>query len=248
MSDMAAEMITPVDAETGIPFPLAPRADLPPVPARGERNTQRDADQHHPFHPRAALVGASLSEQALRDCRVQWADYDDHHYRYHPNFVGPPLPVDETERFRTVTFAAAGYIPGTVIGFWQGVPILRPCSEAQRERFWQTGQIRIANSASVRKFLLEYPLRHDFAGINESTIDEFLHTTDQDRKRELGNNLLAIAAYDAAAPLRAHYRQSHELHQLPRHRARTPGRFILGVMTDRWSSKAFNTLATRLAA
>lgn len=88
----------------------------------------------------------------------------------------------------------------------------------------------------------------DFNGINETTIDEFLHTTDKNRKKELGGPLLAIAAYDAAEPVKGIYKESRKLHLLPPEGARTAGRFVFGAMNTQRSSRALAALAAKLAA
>ena len=245
---MRLAQASPLDIETGIPLPVMPRADLPPVPTGSVRNLLRVADWHHPFHPRALLVGKSLGEQAIRDCRIQWVEYDDHHHKFHGAFDGPDLPQTDDERFRTVVLAAAGYVPDRAVGFVGPVPAIRRFTASQRERLWQTGQLRVGNPMSVRDFLLDYALRRDFIGINDSTIDEFLHTSSSVRRRELGTTLLAIAAYDAVSPVRLLYRSSRESHLLPVQSARTAGRFVLGAMTQQQPMKAMRVLADKLAA
>lgn len=246
---VAAELTTPWDEASGLPLPLMPRDDLPLVPIGRQRNLDRVADWHHHFHPRAAFAGEDLGLVAVRHCRVQWTEYDEHHHQYHGAYAGPLLPETVSERFQTVVLAVAGYIPSAGIYFQRGTaPVVRELDDAQRYQLWESGQMRVENPAIMRNFMLDYALRHDFSGINDITIDEFLSTKDEQRKRELGGTLLAIAAYDAAGPIQSLYKQSRELHLLPPERARTAGRFVFGVMNTHRRSRALAALTHKLAA
>lgn len=247
-SNMAANAVTPMDAITGIPLPIFPRTDLPPIPTGKARNTERIADWHHPFHPRLMLVSAGMGAVAVRNCRIQWAQYGDHHNRYHGAFLGPELPGDETEQFRTVVLAAAGYIPEEAIGFERNKPIMRQLTEDQRDFLWRSRQIRVANAACVRDFLLEYAIERNLHGIHTNRIDEFLHTNDPERKRQLGSTFLGIAAYAASEPVSFIYRQSRQKHLLPPHQPRSAGRFVLGAMTVHRGTRALAALTAHLAA
>jgi len=245
---MAAEYATPLDLETGIPLPIMPRADLPPVPrGRGGRNLERIADWHHPFHPRPVLLAGDQGDQAVRHCRTQWADYEDHHHRYHNVFVGPTLPESAEEQFRTVVLAAAGYVPDHAIAFNDRRATIKPLQPEAREFLWKTGQIRVAGPADVRNFLFAYTLRHDFSGINNRTIDEFLNSPSMQRRRELGRTLLGLAARDAARPVQDIYRDSLAHGLIPSDRARTAGRFVFSAMTPYKGVPALRALSERLA-
>lgn len=246
---MAAELATPLDETTSIPLPIMPRPDLPVVPTGRMRNIERIADWHHPFHPRSALITEGVGAVAVRNCRVQWAEYNDHHHKYHGAFVGPILPEGTDEQFYTVVLASAGYVPPEAITFGRfGKPLTKKLEEEQRNQLWNSGQLRVGNAATVRDFMLAYTLERDFSGINESTIDEFLHTQDTNRRKELGGTLLAIAAYDAATPVKDIYKLSRKLHLLPPERARTAGRFIFGTMNTHKRSRAMAALTSKLAA
>ena len=243
---MAAELWTPLDEATGIPLPIMPRDDLPPVPTGRQRNIERIADWHHPFHPRAELMADGDSGAAVRGCRVQWAEYDDHHHKYHGAFVGPELPETEEERFRTVVLAAAGYVPEAAIAFGlRGRPMVTQMSGEDRERLWQTGQLRVDNLSNVRKFLINYALR-DFGNFRTETIDEFLHTPDMERRFQLGCNFLGVAAHEAVTSLKDVYQESRGSGLIPPERARSAGRFVLGVMTTHRRKQAFGALTAKL--
>jgi hypothetical protein len=246
---MAAELVTPMDELTGVPYPIMPRTDLPPTPNGRVRNIERVADWHHPFHPRSALISEGMGAMAIRNCRIQWAEYDDHHHKYHGAYLGPELPESPEDQFHTTVFATAGYVPPYAITFNSSrKPVVRPLDEGLRDKLWSSGQLRVGNPATVRDFLIAYTLQKDFKGVNDSTIDEFLHTTDMRRKHELGGTLLAIAAYDAAAPLQDTYKESRKQHLIPAEQARTAGRFIFGTMTAFKRARALGALTNKLAA
>jgi hypothetical protein len=243
---VAAELWTPLDEATGIPLPIMPRDDLPSVPTGRQRNIERIADWHHPFHPRAELMADGDSGMAVRGCRVQWAEYDDHHHKYHGAFVGPQLPESEEERFRTVVLAAAGYVPAQAIAFDSyGQPEIRRLSEEGREQLWQTGQLRVDNFSNVRKFLINYALK-DFGDLRSGTIDEFLHTPDTERRFQLGSDFLGRAAHGAVVPLKGVYRESRELGLIPSEQARSAGRFVFNVMTTYRRKQALGALTVKL--
>jgi hypothetical protein len=244
---MAARLETPTDTETGIPFVILPRDDLPPVPTRRQSNRERRGDLHHPFHPKNELLHRGLAGAALRHSRVQWVDYDDHHHKYHAEYMGPAVPETDEAVFQTVVPVAAGYVPPEAIAFGPlGKPYRAPLNDVQRQRLWNTREIRVANPAAVRNFMTDFALRHDFGGINESTIDEFLNTASEARRNELGGTLLAIAAYDAANLVEGVYRESRRRGLIPPERARHAGRFIFSAITSQRSKPAFTALTSRL--
>lgn len=246
---MAAELVTPFDEMTGIPLPLMPDSDLPPIAIGRIRNIERIADWHHPFHPRVALITEGVGAVALRNCRIQWTEYDTHHHKYHGAFVGPALPETDDEQFRNVLFASAGYVPSEAITFRRsGRPLIKKLDDEQREHLWNSGQLRVGNTSTVRDFMLAYTLQQDFRHVNVSTIDEFLHTRDLARKKELGGTLLAIAAYDAAEPIEDLYKHSRRLHLLPPGRARTAGRFVFAAMNTHKRSRSMAALTQKLRA
>ena len=250
---MAAEKVTPTDEMTGVPFVLMPSTELPPIPL-DERNIERVADWHHPFHPRASLVNHGPGLAALRMVRKQWALYDQHHNNapegYHALFEGPPIPEAEDEQFRTVVFAAAGFIPKLAIDFHKLQEYrVRPLTEARRIQLWESGQIRIDNPTTVRDFLIAYALRRNFVDINSPAVHEFLHTPKLERRVQLGNMLLRAAAYEATLPLSPVYREAKREELIPVARAHSAGQFVLSSMSlAEGRSRAHRALKERLQA
>ncbi|HET7320290.1 MAG TPA: hypothetical protein VFI84_01740 [Candidatus Saccharimonadales bacterium] len=113
---MAAELITPVDESLGIPLPILPNELLP-------ADDPEFANWHHPWHPSSAPALQTLGGKALRHSRVQLVRATDHNMgdrkrgklTYHDYFIGPQIPTDETEQFKAIIAACAGYTPETAI-------------------------------------------------------------------------------------------------------------------------------------
>jgi hypothetical protein len=199
---MAAEAITPVDQLTGLPLPILPPDVLLP------KHRTDIADVHHHFHPRKDPLLQDAGGLAVRQSRVQLADYWDHHNGYHRYYHGPPLPLTEKEQFGVVIMACAGYIPDEAIDFAGVEPQIVPLRQDQRDRLWKSGELRVASTQPIQNFLTEYILGQDISHVSESKIDEFLHTTDDERKRFLGHWLLAMATEKAAEPIDKLYRMA----------------------------------------
>lgn len=231
MSSFVGEIQTPVDQATGVPYVLVPLPELPSIPADG-KNSLRVADWHHPFHPRASLVNQGSGLEALRVVRKQWALYNQHHNNnpagYHSVYGGPPLPDTEEGQFRTIVFAAAGFIPDLAIDFQRAEDYrFRPLTDEERLRLWKKQLIRIDNVAKVRDFLITYAVTRDFVDDTSSVVDEFLRTRNRDRRVQLGNSLLKAAAYEAAQPLSPTYRQAKRDTLIHPALAPSAGQFVL---------------------
>lgn len=115
---VAAELITPLDHETGIPLPILPTGVL----ERDDPNT----NWHHAWHANSAPQLQGVGGRALRHSRVQLVRDIDHNHgdkekgklTYHDYYVGPPLPETDDERFRLCVIAAAGHVPDKAIDLW----------------------------------------------------------------------------------------------------------------------------------
>jgi hypothetical protein len=217
---MAAEALTPID-EIGMPLPLAP-TNLEIHDA-----SQPQPDWHHHFHPRkSSVLTQDWGGQAVRTVRVQMADYSTHHDDYHGHFIGPPLPETPAEKFGLTVLATAGYVPGHAIDFKKGEPQIVPLSDGQRKRLWSSGELRNSAPEIARKFILEYTLKQDFIGIDEKLVDEFLGTSDLDRKYKIGGKLLSLAVDTAVEPLDPFYRTAWKKGYIDRTSAHRPQRFL----------------------
>lgn len=246
------DLLTPVCELTGVPFVLAPTSDLPPIPAHNVKNIDRIADWHHPFHPRAELVNGTLGQKALRACRVQWAKYEKHHNNnpegYHSIYYGPPLPLTEDEQFRTVIFAAAGYIPPQAIDFQLHTRALtRQLTDAERSQLWGSGQIRIDVPITVRDFIIDHALKREFIDVDDALVDEFLNTLNLARRQQVGNMLLRAASHEAVEPINPTYRQAKREGLIPPMRKHSAGECALRAMNlASGRGRAYRALERRL--
>lgn len=236
---------TPVDELNGVPLPLHPESK----PLDSHRFS---ADEHHPWHPRKDpnILVHSLGGRALRNSRIQVANYDLHHIHYHGRFHGPKLPQTESDLFRLVVLTAAGYIPERAMVF-NGTkdPVIKPLSAELRTKLWRGRHIRVGKPAEVQRYLRDYTYRQDLSDINDSTIDEFLSTKSPEKRWELGNQLIGRAVYQATLPLKDAYREAHKTELIPPERARVVSRFVLSSLGMRRNrGLIFDELSNRLAS
>ena len=216
---MAAEALTPID-EIGMPLPLAP-TDFEP------NDASQPQDWHHHFHPRRSpVLTQDWGGQAIRTVRVQKSDYIVHHNEYHGHYIGPPLPATPAEKFGLTVLATAGYVPGHAIEFRKDEPNIVPLSNEQRKRLWNSGELRNAAPELARKFILEYTMKQDLTEINEKLVDEFLGTSDVERKYKIGGTLLGFAIDAAVEPLAPFYRTAWEKGYIKRTSAYRPQKFL----------------------
>lgn len=214
---MAAELMTPTDELTGLPYILMPSWEP------GGR-----MDPNHAFFPRRSEELKTIGGNALRHCRIQMADYKTHHNFYHGEFYGTPLPDNEDEQFRTVVMAAAGNIPAYALDYSSSSKSnVVAIDERLRWQLWRKKQIRVESPGIVRDFMIEYTLRRDrFSRIHESIIDEFLFTHNQVRRDLLSDTLLGMAVSHATDSFSSIYTESWKKAQLPPDRTARVGRFV----------------------
>jgi hypothetical protein len=219
---MAAERPTPIDEFSGIPLPFSPAH-------MQDRPSNFAPDEHHPWHDRKhPLLYESTGGLALRASRVQIANYGAHHLDYHRAYAGPELPATDEERLRPIVLAAAGYIPQHGLAFSsRGRPYIVNLSEKTRRDLWARGKIHMDRVDRVRQFLLEYTMNQDLSDISENCIDEFLHTPDMMRRKELGEDILGRATRRATDPVKAVYQEAYAANLLPPDRATRAARFVL---------------------
>jgi len=227
----------PIEAGTGIPLPLCPNPDLPPILSRGQPNVEREADWHHPFYFKRSLLSHGVAGEALRSSRVQWMMYDQHHedrLGLHAFYDGPELPEPGVDWFRTTVLACADYVPAKGIAFRRnGEPYIRTLRLAERHRLLNSGVIRVANYDDVKPYFLEYVTQNGVENMAERTIDEFLHTRNLSKKRRLGESLIRAASEAAAEPIDEQYRAAKKQQFLPRQRTRRAANFIGNLLTYR---------------
>jgi hypothetical protein len=240
---------TPTDRQTGVPLPWIIEEDIPPIGKTLDEKGRVIGDWNHAFHPRESLVKGTSLEIGLRSSRVQWMKRETHGNVYHRIFYGPDISEDQVKQFGTLIFAASGYIPGEALASNRvGSVVHIPITPTQRLRYWREGHIKVVNDIVIRNAILETAIRPGFEGIKTATVDEFLHTEDIARRFELGSNLLGIALYDAANPLRDLYKKALEEAKLPPQSPRTIGKKVLGLISGYKRVRAINWLRQNLEA
>lgn len=239
---MAAELVTPIDELTGIPLPL--------VQTHTHASERFAPDLHHPFHPRRHDALADLGGNALRHSRVQMVPYEIHHHQYHNTFVGPELPDDELGKFKLVVMAAAGYVPDQAITFnTSGEPETVALHADYRNYLRQPKQMRVGSPKSVQDFLVQYTIQQDLTSIKNTTLDEFLYTTNTERRWQLGNAILGEASFIAAHPIKEIYRTAYQSELIPPDRARAASRALLSMLCRRKQrGKLFGLLSNQISS
>lgn len=210
---------TPVD-EIGMPLPLAPII--------GEsQDASQPPDWHHHFHPRKSpILTRDLGGQAVRNVRLQRADYHQHHFDYHGYYFGPPLPETRQQQFGIVVLASAGYVPERAISFRDGQPEEIYISKRQRQSLWSSGDLKIAASETIRRFLIDYTVSQDLTEIDEKLVDEFLNTPNMQKRYHLGGRLLQLAIEAAIEPIDPFYRIAWKKGLMPRESSSRPQRLV----------------------
>jgi hypothetical protein len=199
---MAAEAVTPIDKNSGLPLPIAPTECSLPI------SDGMVANWHHHFHPSTheTLQYPDLEDKlrvlggrALRHCRMQLVAVQDHNYglqSYHNYFKGPPLPTEPKEQFEQVVFACSGYIPDQAIDIRSGEFKVINLNRNQKNVLHQTKYTKDYRNfrygyEPIRDYFKEYAFSQDISSLDELAIEEFLLTQDVNRRKFLGHLLLA---------------------------------------------------------
>lgn len=233
---------TPTDA-VGMPLPIAPNRPV-------KFHSPDLFDRNHVFHPARHPELADPAGDALRNSRIQYVDWWEHHNVYHPTYGGPPIPSRVSEKARLTILAAALYVPDHAIDCSRAKPRQVRLNDDQRNRLWKSGEITMASPTAVRRFLMNYVVEQDLSHIPELMIEEFLNTPDYLRKRQLGNWLISEAVDMATEPMNQQYYSLWKAkkipHSLPSRPKKTVNR-ILGLQSNR-RDVVVKALGARLAA
>lgn len=208
---MAAELATPVDEYSGLPYAIAPGCKSLP------KNNPNKADRHHAFHPRRSPELQTVAGLALRNCRLQLVERDLHNegpFRYHKFFYGQmDLPTDESDIFARCIMGVSGYTPDRVIDLRTGEPFDRPITPREAKFLRKRSQDKLGykyityNIDPIRKFFSEYVLKQNLSHLDDD-IDEFLTTPDMGQKVKVGNFILAEAAQVACDAIKPKFAES----------------------------------------
>lgn len=211
---------TPTDELTGVPLLIAPHDEVPYLLENPQVNASRHAeggtdyiDRNHVYHPSTRLT--SVANKALQGSRIQYVLRADHN-AYHAAFSGPPLPQTFAAHYYQIVFSAANYIPRRALDFSGDSPREITLTDEQIFRLQTSGEVKMADSGKVRKFLEGFVLRDpEFDHIPLRLIDEFLtieaDTVDDIRKqRYLAHKLLSLVIDPTTEPMYAAYKKALE--------------------------------------
>jgi hypothetical protein len=194
---MAAELVAPTDEITGFPYLIAPKKMWLPL------DNPDVANRHHVMHPGNDPFFRTVAGAAVRCCMVQTTEVELHNYgveTYHQSYKESWYRRDVKGVLSTVIPAVAGVLPGGVIEMSSRGPIERLMTTKEREYFLtphptdKFGYRYLSYGyGQIRDFLSEVVTSQDLSHIRQSRIDEFLNTTDRDKKKKIGHMLLLSA-------------------------------------------------------
>ena len=200
---------------TGIPYLFVPHWKVNRL-MKCAPTTGRFSDRNHGFFPKSSPLLKGLGGEAVRNARVQTVSRHEHE-RYHNEFYDPPqLPTTDDERFRTVVFCAAKFIPPLAINMGIKKPGVEALGFRQLRRLRESKEVSIDSSGKVRDFLVAYVLDSGIEDVEKykKAIGDFLlcpSDTAYDRKRQqyIARNLLSIAVRGPAADVTQLYETIH---------------------------------------
>jgi hypothetical protein len=154
-----------------------------------------------------------LEGKAVRNSRVQIVP-EYLHGRYHDLLAGSPLPQTRAEKFTAAVLACAGVMPRRAIdlskkGDYQEVDLTdrqhRFLAGSKRLHFagaHEGGEFEAIRRDRIGRFFAEYAIERSAQDlIDDSLIDEFLHSTDTTARKKLGRSILEMAIDDSVASL-----------------------------------------------
>lgn len=142
------------------------------------------------------------------------------HQRYHDIFAGPELPISTTEKFGSVVLSLSGVVPRQAIYLTRsGDYQVRGLSNSHynflndSSRMYHEDAHKENASAFKRewfgRFFAKFALEQSLTEIiSESVINEFLRSSDEIRKRTLGNTMLEAALNTSLDTLTPVYREA----------------------------------------
>jgi hypothetical protein len=204
---------TPIDESTGLPWCFAPNPNLPPIPTGTNEN--RDGEWNHMFPKVEVLYGDNpvldgLGRMALLNLRHQWVEFNDHHYGYNPNYIGPLQPATHRRLAATVIMGLAGFVPEYALNFKNDKPTTQRLAPEERRILWESGQLKVASEGDALKYLGWYIFEQDVDHIRPTEIDEFLHTFNLERRIHLGHCLTAKIIERAIEPVDGIYAKAYK--------------------------------------
>lgn len=242
----------PID-EHGVPLPLLlPRslADYEHTTGGGHQLTF-----HHRQFPADAVRGIVPEAVTFRSIDGQLLPRY-LHQRLHGRYDGPTLPSTQEAVFRYVVLRCGGYMPRHALELaYRGTRIVVPTAE---QRWAIAASLRMDHTntplnagyqrARVGMLLARHVVRQPIEHIKEGLMDEFLHTDDAGRRKELGHLLLKEKVRVAVDPFDLVYHQSYKEGTLMPGAPRTPVRVVTRYFTKNRFSDYLDYLTRDLLA
>lgn len=203
--DFTADRLFPVD-EIGVPLPIyVPNNEL----------TDK-TDRHHHFATRRRY-NKELGDigKALRASRIQKVPIKLHKL-FNVHFDDTPVPSDVTSRFGLLLLMTAGYLPEKAIDVRRSNPRERTLEKSERQAIWAGNLIRLDAMNTVHDFIRDYIVQKGIRQFTESDVDEFLHSRDPDKIRNIGKELISVVASTSTEPIKQVYIDAWKAGLLPR--------------------------------
>jgi hypothetical protein len=235
-------VLTPIDFLSGMALPFLPDPDLPPLPNKPGEVPNSDADNHHNLHPSTDPVFAfqpgSLMPSAgpaTRESRIQWTLRPQHVW-YHQKYGGPPLPRTPDRQFFWCALTAARYVPEEALAFSGPDIEVVTMNYASRNFLRDSGQLRMADSALVGRFMLEFVLVHGGKEVQPKIVNEFIglgmSRKRPERQAALARQLLSVLIEPSVdASLHDAYRYAKANSLIAPHLPRSPHTFLQTAIT-----------------
>ena len=135
------------------------------------------------------------------------------HEHQHKYFAGPEFPEFRKDTFASVVLACAGVVPRKAIDYSGKYEVPR-IIEADNDQYQRiVGTIRYEaedkgrksrreSRARIGRFFANYAVEQSFEEVvSDKVIDQFLHTRDPLRRKELGNLMLGAAISISVEPV-----------------------------------------------
>lgn len=206
IGDIEGRRVYPTHELSGLPLLVLP-IDAP------QENAQLWRDFDHSFYPRTSDELRGFGGAAIRCSRGQdlprWL-----HQRKHKQFpLGSIIPTISDDQHKTIVLACSDFVPRQAIDFSRGDGYeIVDLTDLQIQELARSRAVHIedgnhSNTGSfyrntIGKFFAYHAIKQDLSHISPGVIDEFLHTSHQLRRTELGNLLLAESVDVAIEPIR----------------------------------------------
>jgi hypothetical protein len=207
---------TPYDDYPGVPIALP----ILPSGLEGQHSL------HHTAHPRDHYSLQGHGGKAVRVAIVQRVEgpggeaavlneagelpeYAGLHTKYHARYDGPPLPLDDQEKFGYCIMALAGYIPEQGIDLSERYPITRKITPKELE-YLRGGELRVGSYSQIQDFFADHLLLKDDAERDPKYVNDFLMAARGIYRFQIGNRIIDDTVLNAVQPWVRPYKEARK--------------------------------------